>query len=195
MKYFSESKNKNMEISDMHLLHIENVLVRDKESMAKGTGSILGLIQYDAMVHEYIVKSKADRAEKVRLLKNSVGMNKMLSDLIALPKEIPTQAFGPQGLTPTQLANARLEAKGFERVPVHHMVDLRFARNVAIRYIQNTGRISADVLRYILQDEGGLINGQVLTHVFRDKRFKQIGYQRSEWAGAKGRFINVWTVT
>jgi hypothetical protein len=72
--------------------------------------------------------------------------------------------------------------------------DLEDLRSVAIRLASRRGAVSADVLREYAAENGYHVTGKLLQHVFRDRRFKYIGFQRSSNPVSKGRFINVWAL-
>ena len=169
MTYFSTSKNKLMQIRDMHMMHIENVLLKDLKE------DHLGQREQAALLDEYIIKTRVERSRLHQLLKHSAGLNRLLLDLVATPS---TQPVTRRSAMPVKL--------------VTHGI-LALYRQVALSFIRQFGRISADQLRSELQESGHDVNGQILTHVFRDPRFEQVGYRRSTWAGAKGRFVNNWT--
>jgi hypothetical protein len=159
--YNSTTKNKLMKESDMHMMHIENVLLKD---LKEGTLSWSGT---NRLTDAYIGKVKADRERLNRLLKTSASLNQLLFDLLRLPVETKAK-------------------------PVRKPFDLESYRLVALGYLRRHGRISADTLRRVLVNNGYNVLGQTLTHVFRDKRFVQVHYKRSNWGGANGRYINIW---
>ena len=164
MNYNSTSKGKSMPIEDMHMMHLENVLLKDLRV------DNLKWYTQAAILSEYITKVRANREHVHMLLRIEKGTASLLLDLLKVPvKNAPTNHF-EAGLS------------------------LEFYRQTAIAYIRIHGRISADQLRAKLEKDGHTPHGQTLTHVFRDKRFEQVGYRRSSFAGAKGRFINNWTV-
>ena len=160
--YHSKSKNKHMKESDMHMMHIENVLLRDLKYNDLSWGAT------NRLTREYITKVQADREHLHTLLKVSAQVNHLLFDLI-----------GAKSVT-------------LHRKPVGVNMDLEKYRRTALEYLKYSGTISADTLRRILTNAGVKVNGQTLTHVFRDKRFVQIHHRRSQWTGANGRFINTW---
>jgi hypothetical protein len=160
--YHSTTKNKWMKESDMHMMHIENVLLKDLDESTLSWGGT------NRLTREYIKKAKADREYLHKLLKTSASLNRLLFDILgAKPVYVPKK-------------------------PVSVTTDLDTYRLVALGYIRRYGLVSADTLRTILTAQGFKVSGQTLTHVFRDKRFVQTHYRRSTWGGANGRFINTW---
>jgi hypothetical protein len=73
-------------------------------------------------------------------------------------------------------------------------------RSIALRLIKERGLVTADTLRDAYRESSiqsflGLPVadiGPALPYVFRDKRFKKIGFLRSTFGPNNGRFINVW---
>jgi hypothetical protein len=160
--YNSKTKNKLMDESDMHMMHIENVLLKD---LKEGTLSWGGTNRLTAA---YIGKVKADRKRLHNLLKTSANLNQLLFDILRAPATRKKHLSKPLALA------------------------LESYRLVALGYLRKHGQISADTLRSVLIDNGYKVSGQLLTHVFRDKRFVQSHYRRSEWGKANGRYINIW---
>ena len=73
-------------------------------------------------------------------------------------------------------------------------------RRVALNVIRDKGLVTADTLRHAWGQRSFLglpvaDIGPALPYVFRDKRFKKIGFLRSTFPQNKGRFINVWGST
>ena len=71
-------------------------------------------------------------------------------------------------------------------------------RQIALTIARQKGLVTADTLRteYAARNSGfrtAADIGPYLPYVFRDSRFKQIGFLRSTFPRNKGRFINVWT--
>jgi len=163
MNYNSTSKGKSMPIEDMHMMHLENVLLKDLRV------DNLNWYTQAAILSEYITKVRANREHVNRLLRIEKGTASLLLDLLKMPV-------------------------GYQKPVKGASVSLELYRQTAMAYIRIHGRISADQLRAKLEKDGYTVDGQTLTHVFRDKRFEQVGYRRSSFAGAKGRFINNWTV-
>jgi hypothetical protein len=174
MKYFSESKKQYMDIRDMHMMHIENVLLKDlKEDTLPG-----GL--QAALLDAYITKNQDERQRLHRLLKASKTLIKLLMDtLTSGPRRSALGFLWDVGTGKTKETRPTLTLEQY--------------RQEALDYIKLHGRVSADQLRRRIERSGYHVDGQTLTHVFRDKRFEQVGYRRSSFAGAKGRFINNWT--
>jgi hypothetical protein len=73
-------------------------------------------------------------------------------------------------------------------------------RSIALRIIKERGLVTADTLRseYAGSSVESFLGlpvsdiGPALPYVFRDKRFKKIGFLRSTFGPNNGRFINVW---
>ena len=169
--YYSTSKGKYMEESQMHMMHIENVLLKDMED------DTLGWKETNRLTAAYIAKSKEDREKLHRMVKRATGLNRLLIDLISMPRAVFVK-HQPAKPKPS-VASVRYN-------------QLDFYRSVALKHVGTAGYISADTLRSLLEQRRQRVNGQTLTHVFRDERFVQASYRRSEWDGAKGRYINVW---
>jgi hypothetical protein len=151
-----------MKESDMHMMHIENVLLKDLDESTLSWGAT------NRLTREYIKKSKADREYLHKLLKTSASLNRLLFDIL-----------GAKSVT--------RKVK-----PVSVNTDLETYRTFALAYLRLSTSISADTLRSLLVDAGIKVSGQTLTHVFRDKRFVQTHYRRSTWGRANGRYINTW---
>ena len=167
--YYSISKRKYMDPSEMHMMHIENVLLKDLKD------DNLGWKETNALTEAYIAKSKEDREKLHRMVKSATGVNRLLMDLITLPKSV----YVPRQKPKPSVASVRYN-------------QLDFYRSVAVKHAEKFGYISADALRSLLEQRGQRVNGQTLQHVFRSPRFVQVGHRRTEWGGAKGRFINTW---
>tara|TARA_R110000772_G_scaffold267971_3_gene393561 strand:+ start:5697 stop:6239 length:543 start_codon:yes stop_codon:yes gene_type:complete len=178
MKYFSTSKGKKMKIKDMHMMHIENVLLKDLK--------IDNLSQplQAALLKEYIFKIQETRQDLHERLKNERVANGVLVELFIIERR------ARKALETAQQAKPAVATSAF---PNKTVIPLEFYRQVALELIKKHGRVSADQLRKDLEDSGYKVSGQALTHVFRDDRFEQVGYRRSSWAGARGRYINNWT--
>ena len=174
----SKTKNKPMKIEDMHMMHIENVLLKDFRE------DNLDWVSTNYLTKVYIAKSKVNREKLHGMVKKATGVNRLLLDLIRIPE--------------VRFPTLFIKNPGFKQKPVstkpqlHRYMALDHYRTVAVQYIAENGYISADTLRTVLKARGEEVNGQTLTHVFRDPRFVQAGYRRSQWDGAKGRFINTW---
>lgn len=162
--YYSTTKNRCMEPREMHMMHLENVLLKD---LKEGT---LDWETTNELTDAYITKTREERERLHKLVKSAVQVNRLLMDL-----------------TMTSIRQKPTTPPLHLRTPI-----LEFYRQVALGYIRKHGRISADQLRRTLEKSGYTVHGQALTHVFRDDRFQQVSYRRSSWGGAKGRFINVW---
>lgn len=82
--YHSTTKNKWMKESDMHMMHIENVLLKDLDESTLSWGAT------NRLTREYIKKSKADREYLHKLLKTSASLNRLLFDILgAKPAKKP----------------------------------------------------------------------------------------------------------
>jgi hypothetical protein len=158
--YYSSSKRKNMNPEDMHMMHLENVLLKDLRDDS------LGWRETNELTQAYIAKVKAYREQLNREHKAARAVNRLLLDVV-LGKAVKVRR------QPADL--------------------LEVYRQEALKHIGYHGRISADTLRDIIRMKGIPLDGAVLPNVFRDKRFEQIGYHRSTWPGARGRFINIWS--
>ena len=57
------------------------------------------------------------------------------------------------------------------------------------------GRVTSDDVRHHFKIEKGIgYENQIMGGVFRDKRFKRIGYRSSSFPGSHGRTISIWGV-
>jgi len=72
--------------------------------------------------------------------------------------------------------------------------ELEWLRQIAVKIIRMDGQVSADTLRRAVEQLGVNIDGQRYQAVFRDARFTQNMYKRSDWKPAQGRFINTWVL-
>lgn len=79
--------------------------------------------------------------------------------------------------------------------PVYRGVDpdtLQHLRSLAMNLIRRYGSVTADSLRQAYACCDGEDIGPELPFVFRDKRFRKIGFLRSTYRPNNGRFICVW---
>jgi hypothetical protein len=88
-----------------------------------------------------------------------------------------------------------------DHFPVLSYAKLDDLRAVALNVAKEKGLVTADTLRVAYANATRFMGlpqadvGPYLPYVFRDKRFKKIGFLRSTFPANKGRFINVWTHT
>ena len=101
-----------------------------------------------------------------------------------------------------QLMYKNIKTRVEEVTPVLSYSRLEDLRTIALEVARDKGLVTADTLRSAYAEKtrnfwthGRVDVGPYLPYVFRDKRFKKIGFLRSTFPANNGRFINVWTHT
>jgi hypothetical protein len=167
--YFSSKTNSYLEIKDMATPHIANAIRKIRSGTHKfyTANSDYKLIQLLLELEDRNTKQLAELKEQVA----SIGYRAQLAE-----RRIATDLDG-----------------AFNRaVPRTTLEDMR---KVALRLIARNGLVTADTLRLALKQEWSYVafaNFHALAHVFRDKRFKKIGFLQSKVKSNHGRYISVW---
>lgn len=174
--YYSEKQRQFVKIGEMHTQHIMNAVdkIRRGEHDYYGTWADYKLI-------ELLVELESRNEKELKDLKEQVA------------------SLGYRA----QVAERQIAVKE-EQMRDHHdlvrdrLTDLRY---LALTTIRHKGMITADALRSVYERSHSFLDlpkvdiGPYLPFVFRDKRFKKIGFLRSTFPSNKGRYINVWGAT
>lgn len=169
--YFSSKQAKFVTIDSMNTRHITNAILK----IRSGTHNFYTAAS-DYKLIELLLELEKRNVEQLEVLKGTVaGLTlKVRSAELRLAAVVNTPDSENRYIRPTLLADMR---------------------TIALRLIAKNGLVTADTLRLALNTALPYTifsNYHGLAHVFKDKRFKKIGFLQSKIRSNHGRYISVW---
>ena len=168
--YRSAKNHQFISIMDMHTEHILNAIKKVR------SGTHYYYHQEDGVLIALLLELEGRNQRQLAELRGTV---ELLSDLRlqAARKGVASRPVATQAYTRNLLNDLR---------------------NIALTVVREKGLVTADTLREAYRRSHRFLNlptseiGGILPYVFRDRRFKKIGFLRSTFGPNNGRFINVW---
>ncbi len=198
--YFSQKQGKHIDIDTMHPEHLRNAINKIKRGghpMYSTNGRTYNAAmeslkeKYEiCIVNAFDMVNAQQRT--ISFLKNQIVLwAKANNESRVEYNEL--RAVNTRLLAQTNVRDEGAKKDQFNWVGLPQPVSvLEWLRRTALNIVKETGEVSADTLRAKVKLLGMTVSGKQYPAVFRDARFVQKTFKRSDWKGANGRHINTW---